>query len=228
MTSASGARVVGDSIDLPRFSAVRGERLFEVARARAYDSAVVALEWENLRVPFRVGVDTHAIVQASLKKQLRGQKRYIWMSWDDAANYLLHEKLSLDDALLYANKSIELEDRFDNELTKAKVLSALNRPADSETARRHAIDLGDAAQLRDYAVDLLKTDRNTAFAVIRENARRHPEAWQAHEGLARMYFAQGKSAQALKEAQTALASAPASERSGLEELAAQLATASGS
>ena len=192
------------------------------------DSAVVVLEWENLRVPFRVGIDTHGLVQASLKRQLRGQKRYIWMSWNDAANYLLNEKLSLDDALAYANKSIELEDRFDNELTKSKVLVALNRPADAEAARRHAIDLGNATQLRDYGVELLAADRDAAFTVFRENARKHPDAWQAHEGLARMYSAQRKFAEALKEAQAAIASAPESEKGDLEALAAKLTTASGS
>lgn len=186
------------------------------------DSAVVALEWENLRVPFHVGIDTHAIVQASLKRQLRGQKRYIWMSWDDAANYLLREKLSLDDALAYANHSIEIEDRFDNELTKSKVLAALNRPADSAAAHRLAIDLGSAGQLRDYGVSLLDTDRELAFTVFRENARKHPDAWQAHEGLARMDSAQGKFAEALKEAQTALAAAPESENPALQELTAHL------
>lgn len=186
------------------------------------DSAVVALEWETLRVPFRVGIDAHALVQASLKRQLRGQERYIWMSWDDAANYLLGEKLSLDDALAYANKSIEFEDRFDNELTKSKVLSALNRPADSEAARHRAIDLGSAPQLRDYGVELLKTDRDAAFAVFRENAREHPDAWQAHEGLARMYAAQGKFPEALKEAQAALSSAPQSAQADLQEMTARL------
>ena len=36
--------------------------------------------------------------------------------------YLLAEKVDYDDALNYANKSIENEDRFDNECTKSKVL----------------------------------------------------------------------------------------------------------
>jgi hypothetical protein len=187
------------------------------------DSAVVALEWENLRVPFRVGVDTHAIAQAALKRQLRGQVRFMWMSWDDAASYLLREKLSLDDALAYANKSIDVEDRFDNELTKSRVLAALNRPADSAAAQRRAIALGTPTDLRDYGIELLKIDRDTAYTVLRENARRHPDAWQAHEGLARMYSAQGKLAEALKEARTALASAPESEKAGLEDLSAKLA-----
>jgi len=149
------------------------------------------------------------------------------MSWDDAANYLLHEKLSLDDALAYANKSIELEDRFDNELTKSNVLTALNRPADSEAARRRAIDLGNATQLRDYGIELLKTDRETAFTVFRENARKHPDAWQAHEGLARLYSAQRKFAEALKEAKTAIAAAPDNEKGDLHAMEAKLAAGKG-
>jgi hypothetical protein len=126
---------------------------FEIDHIRP-DSAVVALEWENLRVPFEVGVDVHTLAQAALKRQLRGLVGFMWMSWDDAAGYLLHEKVSLDDALTYANKSIEIEDHFDNELTKAKVLAALNRPADAEAAQRRAIALGTPAQLHDHADEL--------------------------------------------------------------------------
>ena len=40
------------------------------------------------------------------------QPQDVVLSWDDAANYLISEKLSLDDALAYANHSIELEDRL--------------------------------------------------------------------------------------------------------------------
>ena len=205
----------------PEASPMHEELTFEIDHLHP-DSAVVALEWENLRVPFQVAVDTHAVTQAALKRQLRAQIRYIWMSWNDAASYLLREKIALDDALAYANHSVSIEDRFDNELTKSDVLAALNRPADSDAARRRAIDLGSADQLRDYGVDLLKSDRERASAVFRENARKHPEAWQAHEGLARMYSAQGKFADALRETQLALVSAPEKERAELQEMAAKL------
>src|ERR1700677_412648 len=89
------------------------------------DSAVVELEWEKVAVPFKVSVNVHELVQASLKKQLRGLTQYTWISWDDAGTYLLSEKFALDDALTYANKSIENEDRFDNEMTKSNILAAL-------------------------------------------------------------------------------------------------------
>src|SRR6202047_4458108 len=61
------------------------------------DSAVIELEWEKLAVPFKVSVDVHGVVQASLKKQLRGLPQYTWMSWNDAASYLFAEKIALDE-----------------------------------------------------------------------------------------------------------------------------------
>ena len=35
------------------------------------DSTVVELEWEKVAVPFKVAVDVHPVVEASLQKQLR-------------------------------------------------------------------------------------------------------------------------------------------------------------
>jgi Protein of unknown function (DUF2911) len=104
------------------------------------DSAVVELEWEKIAVPFKVSVDVRDVVQASLKKQLRNVSQFTWMSWDDAANYLLTEKIALGAALTYADNSIENEDRYDNELTKSRVLAALDRKDEAATARKKALD----------------------------------------------------------------------------------------
>ena len=90
------------------------------------DSAVVKLKWEKVEVPFKITVDVHEAVRQSLQKQLRTLSRYTWISWDDAANYLLTEKIHLNDALAYAEKSIENEDRFENELTKSVSKSKRN------------------------------------------------------------------------------------------------------
>ena len=118
------------------------------------DSAVVELEWEKVAVPFKVSVDVHDVVQASLKKQLRNLSQYTWMSWDDAANYLLAEKIALDEALMYANKSIENEDRYDNEMTKSKILTALNRKDEAAAAQKKAMDMASPLQMHLYARQL--------------------------------------------------------------------------
>jgi tetratricopeptide (TPR) repeat protein len=187
-------------------------------------STVIALEWEKLAVPFRVAVDVHAVVEASIKRQLRTLQRYTWMGWNDAANYLLTESVALDDALTYANRSIQNEDRFDNEVTKSKVLLALHRDNEATVAEARALELGSATQVNDYAMDLWKTKRDArAFAMLRDNARRHPDAWIAHEGLARAYSAQGKFADASKEIAVALAAAPPEEKSALADLGKKVA-----
>lgn len=187
------------------------------------DSAVVELEWEKIAVPFTVSVDVHEVVQASLKKQLRNLSQFTWMSWDDAANYLLTEKIALDDALQYANKSIENEDRYENELTKSKALAALNRKDEAATAQKKALDLASPLQMHMFARQLQGEKRSEeAFAIYRENAKKHPDQWFVHTGLARMYCAQGKFDDAAKEMKVALAAAPDRQKSYLDGLVRQL------
>jgi tetratricopeptide (TPR) repeat protein len=187
------------------------------------DSAIVALEWEKIAVPFKVSVDVHGVVQASLKKQLRNLSQYTWMSWDDAANYLLAEKVALDDALTYANKSIENEDRYDNEITKSNVLTALNRKDDAAAAQKKALDFASPLQLHLFARQLMAEKHNEeAFAIFRENAQKHPNMWFVHTGLARMYSSQGKFDDAAKEMKLAIAAAPDNQKTYLGGLEKQL------
>jgi tetratricopeptide (TPR) repeat protein len=187
------------------------------------DSAVVQLEWEKVAVPFKIAVDVHGLTQASLKKQLRNLSGYSWNGWDDAANYLLAEKIGLNDALAYANKSIEYEDRYDNEMTKAKVLTALNRKDEAAAAEKKALSLASPFQMHAYARQLLGEKRkDEAFAIFLENGKNHPEQWFVHVGLARMYSAQGKFEAAAKEIRVALPGAPDNQKSGLDGMAIQL------
>ena len=57
------------------------------------DSAVATLRWEKVAVPFKVDVNVHDIVQASLHNQLQGLAQYTWEGWDDAATYLLTSQI---------------------------------------------------------------------------------------------------------------------------------------
>jgi tetratricopeptide (TPR) repeat protein len=187
------------------------------------DSAVVELEWEKIAVPFKVSVDVHDVVQASLKKQLRNLSQYTWMSGDEAANYLLAEKMAPDEALAYVNKSIENEDRYDNELTKSRVLTALNRKDEAAAAQKKALDMASPLQIHFFARGLQGEKRNEeAFAIFRENAKKHPDQWFVHSGLARMYCSQGKFDDAAKEMKLALAGAPDNQKSYVDGLVKRL------
>jgi tetratricopeptide (TPR) repeat protein len=187
------------------------------------DSAVVELKWEKIAVPFKVSVDVHDTVEASLKKQLRNLSGFNWQSWDDGANYLLTEKIALDDALKYAQKSIENEDRYDNESTKANVLTALNRKDEAAVAQKKAMELANPLQAHLYARKLQGEKHNDeAFAIFRENAKKHPDLWFVHTGMARIYSSEGKFDDAVKEMKLSLAVAPDIQKTYLNGLEKKL------
>jgi tetratricopeptide (TPR) repeat protein len=187
------------------------------------DSTVVVLEWEKLGVPFKVAVNVHEVVQASLQKQLRNLSQYTWISWDDSANYLLTEKVALDDALKYAEKSIETEDRYDNEMTRSQVLTALSRKDDAAVAEKKALTMASPLQVHLYGRQLQGQKRaDEAYAIFRENAKKHPDMWFVHSGLARIYSSQGKFDDATKEMKLALEKAPENQKSYVDGLVKKL------
>ena len=51
------------------------------------------------------------------------------------------KKLTSTTRLSYAEKSIENEDRFDNEITKSKVLAAMGRQSEAAAAQKKALDI---------------------------------------------------------------------------------------
>lgn len=205
-------------------------RVAEMHEALTYEfddlqpsSAIVELLWEKVAIPFRVSVDVHAVVLASFRNQLRALQRYTWMSWDDAANYLLNEKVALDTALADADTSIANEDRFDNEMTRSKILVALNRQAEASVAERKALDLGTSTEVDQFARGLMsKKETVKALAIFRQNAAKHPDEWFVHDGLARAYSAQAKFDDATREMRAAIAGAPPNQKSHLTTLLTQL------
>jgi len=187
------------------------------------DSAVVTMRWEKVAVPFKVSVNVHDIVAASIPRQIRGLNQYYWEGWDDAATYFLTEKYNLDTALKDEDQSIQTEERFDNLLTKAKILEAMGRHEEASSIRKEALDKGSALQLYFYARQLQgEKKQDEAFALFRDNAKRFPDYWTSHVGLARVYSGQGDFDHAVKEIQAALVTAPDSNKSNLEKYVKRL------
>ena len=187
------------------------------------NSTVVTMSWEKVEVPIKVDVKTDDQVEASLQKQLRGLAQYTWMSWDDAANYLLAAKVDMPQALKYADTSIQNEDRFDNEITKSKVLAAMSRKDESMAAEKKALEMANPLQVHMFARGLQGEKRtDEAFVIFRENAKKHPDMWFTHTGMARIYSSQGKFDDAAKEMKVALSSAPDNQKVYVDGLVKKL------
>jgi hypothetical protein len=173
------------------------------------DSAVITLRWEKVAVPFKVGVKVSEIVEASINKQIRGLNQYYWQSWDDVANYYLASKTNLDAALKDEDQSIKLEERYDNVMNKSRILDAMGRKDDATTFRSKALALASAQQLYFYGRQLQgEKKQEEAFSLYRSNAKKFPDDWTAHVGLARVYSGQGDFDKAVKEMQAAITGVP--------------------
>jgi hypothetical protein len=172
-------------------------------------SAIIALRWEKLAVPFKVEVNTNEIVAQNLHNQLRGLAQYTWDGWDDAATYFLTNKYNLEEALNYEDRSIGVEERYDNLLNKSRILDAMNRKDDATIARNKALSMASITQLHSYGRQLqLAGKQDEAFAVFRSNIKKDPNHWLVRTEAARLAVAKGDYDGATKEMRLALAAAP--------------------
>lgn len=202
----------------------------EMREALGYDfddvtpgSAVITMRWEKLAVPFKVAVDTHEIVAQNLHSQLRGLAQYTWDGWDDAANYFLANKYNLEEALKYEDRSIGVEERYDNLMTKSRILDALNRKDDATVARNKALGMATIPQLHTYGRQLqLAGKQDQAFEVYRSNIKKDPNHWLVRTEAARLAVAKGDYDRAVKEMKLALAAAPDPAKSTVEGLVKRL------
>ena len=173
------------------------------------NSTVITMRWERVAVSFRVEVNTPAIVEQSLRNQLRGRAQFEWSPWMEAANYLLDNKLSAEEALRYAEASIGNEDRVENELTKSRALDALGRKDEALAVRDKAIRIGTQLQIQVFARGLQAQGRQEeALELFRANVKKDPSSWIGHNEAARLAVARGDFETAIKEMNLALGAAP--------------------
>lgn len=108
-------------------------------------------------------------------------------------------------------------------MNKSKILEAMGRKQDAEDLRTKALDKGTALQLYFYGRQLqAEKKQDQALAIYRANAKKFPDYWTTHLGLARVYSAQGDFDNAVKEAKVALSGAPDSNKSNLENYVKRL------
>src|SRR5271165_1696089 len=187
------------------------------------DSAVLTLRWDKLAVPVKVSVNVPQTVEQSLNQQLRGRAQYEWQSWDDAANYFLDAKADLPDGLKYADKSIEIEERYDNLMTKSRILEAMGRTDEAKTVTAKALSMADAGQLYTYARQLQRDHKqDDAFAVYRDLAKKYPTNWITYAGESRLAVGAGNYDEALIQMKLCLANAPDAQKQGVQTLIKRL------
>jgi len=172
-------------------------------------STAVTLKWEKLGVPFTVSVnDTEQTLQ-NIRAQLKGRGQFTWQALDEGAQFCLTRKINLDEALRWADASIQNEERFENISTKADILKALNRPDEAKTAWNQALGKATAPQVYTYGRQLQNQKKGSeAMEIFKEVAKRFPQGVYGYLAQARIKSAKGDLTGAAGDAKQAQAAAP--------------------
>jgi hypothetical protein len=187
------------------------------------DSTLVTLRWAKVAVPFRISVDTNALVERSIRNQLRNTGGFTWAGYDEAANWNLDNNYKLEEALKWEDTSIQNEERFENLETKSRILDATGKKEEAAATLTKALAKADAIQLYVYARGLQRQkQQDKAFELYREDAKRYPDHWIARFGLARVASASGNFDEAVKEAKLSLATAPENQKPPIEGMLKRL------
>src|SRR5256885_10928945 len=164
-------------------------------------STAVMLKWEKLGVPFTVSVNDADQTLENIRAQLKGRGQFTWQALDEGAQFCLTRKINLDEALRWADASIQNEERFDNLSTKADILKALNRPDEAKTVWNHALEIANAPQLYTYGRQLQSQKQGAeAIEIFQQVAKRFPQGVYGDLARARIKSAAGDFAGAASDA----------------------------
>ena len=153
------------------------------------NSAVVALQWEKVKIPFRVSVDLQKVQIASFRREINQGIFYVyWQNMQRAANYCLVNDVNLEEGLSWAHRSIYWyfgESNFLTLSTYAGLLEKHDRKQDADSILQEAIPMGTAQQLFRYGNDLNKMKNHTkALEIFQKNYEKNPNDPIAHLGMA--------------------------------------------
>lgn len=94
------------------------------------DSSRVVLAWENLQIPFTIrnATDTNTKVLAMLRESVAKAKPDEWQAYYRAGNYLVQNKISLDEAGAWLDKAIAISPTPQTHYAKARYFDAAGKP----------------------------------------------------------------------------------------------------
>jgi tetratricopeptide (TPR) repeat protein len=188
------------------------ERLAYEFSDQTENSATIALLWEHWRIPFRVSVDLTKVVIDNLRRELQGEKGFMYENWVAAAQFCLQRETNLEEALTWAENasgSFFGVETFTTLSLKAQIQEKLGKTADADATLKKAMDKAAPFELHGYGRQLIADKKPAkALEIFEYNYKKHNGTWPTHVGLMRGYSATGDLKKALEHGKLALAQAP--------------------
>ncbi len=185
---------------------------------RTDSSVIIALEWEEKRIPFMVSVDLNETVISNFRYELLGENTYRWEAWNDAARWCYDRNVNLDEALRWANRSINggyngfaANKNFTNLSTRARILKSLGRDEElSGTVREMYGFMDDLGSVYFFGLFLVEEGLWSVAEdlYVKGFDKFGKNNWVLNLGLGQAQYAGGKKKEGLKTVEKAVSLAP--------------------
>jgi tetratricopeptide (TPR) repeat protein len=198
VSSAWGSFSYDEREDALRVAVTPVEAPFQERLGYTFDdptgtSVAIVMRWEKLAVPIRVEVDTPSVVVDSLRSELRGLPRFGWQGWNQAAAYCLQADVNLDEAITWADRSIQANENFTNLRTRAGLAEKKGDTAMAASLRNKAMGIATEADINAYGYQLLGQQKvDEAIAMFQKNVRDYPKSWNTYDSLGEAYDIKGE------------------------------------
>ncbi|HEV7699995.1 MAG TPA: DUF2911 domain-containing protein [Pyrinomonadaceae bacterium] len=178
------------------------------------NSAVVALSWERLSIPFKVEVDLLKQQFDAFVTESVNPRGWTPQGLAIAANWTLQNNYQLEKGLEWATQATGSAfpgdpRSFTGLSTKAAILDKLGRADEAAAIMKGALPLGTMGELQQFGRQLIAAKKpKAALEVFEFNYKKNPDQFTTLVGMARGLSANGDYTKALEYATKALSLAP--------------------
>jgi hypothetical protein len=173
---------------------------------------VIAMQWENVSVPFKVDVDVENIVLAKLRDEVTSQKGFNQLNMLAAANYFLNKNINLEEALSWAQRAAQLKS-FATLNALATAYTKLNRLQQADSTLNEALVFASPNQYLNAGRALITAKRlDRALQIFDANFKKNGDIYVVNTGYMFYHSAKGDYTKSLEYANKALAQAPEAQK----------------
>jgi hypothetical protein len=156
------------------------------------NSVNVVMHWEKLKISFKVEIDNKVLAD-HFRKELNGLDGFFWQPWNQAANYALQNNMDIDEALSWADHSININRTFQNLWTKAGLLEKKGESTEAESLRNEAMEISTEADINNLGYQYLGAKQiDKAIETFKKNVKDYPKSWNVYDSLGEGYAAKGE------------------------------------
>jgi tetratricopeptide (TPR) repeat protein len=156
-------------------------------------SVIASINWDKLKVPFKIEVDLNKTVIENMTRELTGQAGFQAPAFLQAANYCIRNNYDLEQGLKWVDKSISMNKNFGNVYAKSRLLAKTGKADEAKQFESDAMQMATENDLNSIGGQLTsEKEYDKAIEIFNTNLKSHPNSLRAYTGLASVYAASGK------------------------------------